>query len=69
MLIKKAKVAAAIWVHLNFIGYTVYNIRTGYLDSYENFPTAVSVMKAGNLQREECILGGDCILPSHWMNV
>jgi len=38
---------------------------TGYLDYYENLPTAVSVMKAGKPQREDCILRGGCILPSH----
>lgn len=43
---QKAKVAAASWVHLYFSGSTVHNICTGYLDYYENLPTAVSMMKA-----------------------
>lgn len=66
---QKAKVAAVSWVHLYFSEYIVHNIYTGYLDCYGNLPTAVSVMKAGNPQRDNCILIRDCILPSHWMDV
>lgn len=62
---QKAKGAAAGRVHLYFSGYTVHNLCTGYLDYYENLPTAVLVTKAGNLQREVCILRENCILPSH----
>lgn len=62
---QKAKVAAACRVHLYFSGYTVRNLCTGYLDYYENLPTAVLVMKAGTLQREVCILRENCTLTSH----
>lgn len=55
---QEAKVAAASWVHLYFSGHTVHDISPDYLDCYENLPTAVSVMKAGNPQKENYILRG-----------
>lgn len=57
--------AAASGVHWYLSGHTVHDINTDYLDCYENLPTAVLVMKAGNPQKENYILRGNCILLSH----
>lgn len=62
---QEAKVAVAREVHPYFSGHTVHDINTDYLDCYENLPTVVLVMKAGNPQEDNYILRGRCILLSH----